>query len=124
MFLSGCTVPVDDISDEDNDSVIPAPAPAPNNVKASDISLEISWEIDAAGGTSPSGFYVYYGKNSGNLTTYVDVGMTTLANLNGEEFIVGEINQNGTDTYYFSVVSYDADKVLFSAPSEESAVTL
>ncbi len=121
VFLSGCGggnssndsgSDISSISSLSGDSL-------PTQTPASDISLDISWEIDKTGGTPPSGFYLYFGKNSGNLTNYVDVGMSTLIALNGTKF-----QYEGPGTYYFSVVAYDANRVLFSVPSEEKSITL
>ncbi|HEB57384.1 MAG TPA: hypothetical protein ENI98_14000 [Gammaproteobacteria bacterium] len=121
IFLSGCGggnsssdggSDISTISSLSGDSL-------PTQTPASNISLDISWEIDKTGGTTPSGFYLYFGKVPGNLTTYVDVGMSTLIALNGKEF-----QYEGSGTYYFSVVAYDANKILFSVPSKEKSITL
>lgn len=90
-------------------------------VNASQVTVNLTWNIgDYTNNTTPpTGYYVYYGKQSSSLTDRIDVGMTTSRALNGTEFNFTEVGE-----YHFQVVAYNVDKSLFSAPSAEQVVDI
>jgi len=100
----------------------PAPEqPAPEPVTASQVTVNLSWNIGDNTNTTtpPSGYYVYYGKQSGQLSSHIDVGMTTSVAISGTDFNFTEIGE-----YHFQVVAYNVDKSLFSAPSAEQVIDI
>src|SRR6266699_2788388 len=58
-------------------------------------SITIAWDPNTDSVTT--GYYVYYGTQSGNYSGYVDVGGATTAIIN---------SQDSTTTYYFGVQAY------------------
>lgn len=90
-------------------------------IDPSRVTVNLSWNIDDVVDTDilPSGYLIYYGRQSGSLTGSVDVGMSTSRALNGSEFSFTEVGE-----YYFHIVAYNADKSLFSAPSTEVMIDI
>ena len=90
-------------------------------INPSRITVNLSWGIGNTANTniSPSGYLIYYGRQSGSLTDSIDVGMITSRALNGSEFNFTEMGE-----YYFQVAAYNADKSLFSAPSTEVMIDI
>ncbi len=90
-------------------------------IDPSRITVNLSWNVGDTSNTniSPSGYFIYYGRQSGSLTNSIDVGMVASRALNGSEFNFTEIGE-----YYFQVVAYNADKSLFSAPSTEVIIDI
>ncbi|MCF6258004.1 MAG: putative Ig domain-containing protein [Gammaproteobacteria bacterium] len=90
-------------------------------IDPSRITVNLSWNIGDTSNTniSPSGYLIYYGRQSGSLANSIDVGMVASRALNGSEFNFTEIGE-----YYFQVVAYNADKSLFSAPSTEVIIDI
>ncbi len=90
-------------------------------IAPSRITVNLSWNIGDTSNTNilPSGYLIYYGRQSGSLASNIDVGMITSRVLNGSEFNFTEIGE-----YYFQVAAYNADKSLFSAPSTEVTIDI
>ncbi len=94
---------------------------ADSMIDPSRITVNLSWNIGDTTNTNilPSGYLIYYGRQSGNLTNSIDVGMITSRTMNGSEFNFTEVGE-----YYFQIVAYNADKSLFSAPSTEVIIDI
>ena len=90
-------------------------------IDPSRITVNLSWDIGNTAKTniSPSGYLIYYGRQSGSLTDSIDVGMITSRALNGSEFNFTKMGE-----YYFQIAAYNADKSLFSAPSAEVMIDI
>ena len=63
-------------------------------------SVSLSWNAGPSGGTA--GYYLYFGKSSGNYSTKLDVADNTLVTLSG--LTVGQ-------TYYFVVTAYNSARI-------------
>jgi hypothetical protein len=74
-----------------------------NTVAAGTNTAALSW--DANSESNLAGYKIYYGVQSGNFTTVVDVGLT--ATPTTPQYIV-TVPVTGT-TYYFTVTAYDTD---------------
>ncbi|MCF6363915.1 MAG: Ig-like domain-containing protein, partial [Gammaproteobacteria bacterium] len=90
-------------------------------IDPSRVTVNLGWNAGDVTNTdiSPSGYSIYYGRQSGSLTDNIDVGMTTSRALSGSEFNFTDIGE-----YYFHVVAYNVDKSLFSAPSTEVMIDI
>jgi hypothetical protein len=86
------------------------------------VVVRINWSHGAAMGTPEyeriSGYYIYYGRNSGNLTNRYNAGMQTSAELQGSDF-----GYTGRGTYYFQVVSYGTGGIT-SVPSPQQSINI
>jgi hypothetical protein len=77
-----------------------------------DQNVTLAWA--ASTDTNVIGYYVYFGTNAGNLSSRLDVGMTTMATITG---LTGR-SQN----YYFTATSYNSSR-MESLPSSQALFT-
>ena len=85
-----------------------------NNVAGGTNSAALSW--DANSESTLAGYKIYYGVQSGNFTTVVDVGLT--ATPTTPQYLV-TVPVVGT-TYYFAITAYDTNGQESATSSEVS----